>query len=664
MPPGSDTEPVAAEAPPCLRVASGLLGAGLLIALVDAGAIAATLPLPASGYRLRAAHHLFDAAETVGLAAFAGLVAGVVAHLLRRLRWAGFALAVLAVMAVVHATIAENLLRGVQFTALRRVPTLGSFGYHLVLSLAIVLGYQVAAQMAERRWLRALPVVLALIALVGDHVPFRDDYHGVHGIVAIGAAGVGGAGLAPVIERWIRALRRTARGRIALGVGAASAALGVLVPPPNAVRYELFRQPCAVAPWALATVLWRAPGLHGPTPAPPESPWFHDRSGDPAVPPSSPRLMPDRAVVVLITIDAVRADAVADPANAALFPTFTALARSGVTFTRAMAPATQTPLTLATVFSGRAFSEQLWTDHGEGVTRFLYPADDRSVRFPEVLAAQGVATFDMAGLIFLANEYGVLRGFSEQHVPVKGARHAHASELIDPILARLRHGVDKPTFLCTHLLEPHEPYDRGRKDGTPYERYLSEIAVADAYVGRVLALLQTKYGNRWALFVSSDHGEAFGEHGTHEHAKSLYQELVHVPLFAASPLFPPRRVDERVTLVDLGPTILDLFGLATPATFLGQSLAPILAGGTAELTRPLFAEGRLRRSLVTPEGLEVIEDQRRKLVEVYDLTTDPGETRNLFDADPVRGDAALATLRAFFAAHTRREGGYEVPFKP
>ena len=56
----------------------------------------------------------------------------------------------------------------------------------------------------------------------------------------------------------------------------------------------------------------------------------------------------------------------------------------------------------------------------------------------------------------------------------------------------------------------------------------------------------------------------------------------------------------------------------------------------------------------------MIDDPRRKLVEVYDLVADPGETRNLFDVDPGRVDPALATLRAFFVVHSRAE----VPFKP
>jgi arylsulfatase A-like enzyme len=182
-------------------------------------------------------------------------------------------------------------------------------------------------------------------------------------------------------------------------------------------------------------------------------------------------------------------------------------------------------------------------------------------------------------------------------------------------------------------------------------------------VGLVLRVLEERFGERWALFVSADHGEAFGEHETREHAKTLYEELLHVPLLAQSPLFRPREIRERVGLIDLGPTILDLFGVETPATFHGQSLVPLLAGGDTALTRPLIAEGRLRRALTEPDGLKVIEDLRRKVVEVYDLSSDPGETRNLFDVEPARSDAALAELRAFFAVHAWREGGYEAPYK-
>jgi arylsulfatase A-like enzyme len=368
--------------------------------------------------------------------------------------------------------------------------------------------------------------------------------------------------------------------------------------------------------------------------------------------------------VVLITVDAVGGSVVNDPADDARFPTLAELKRDGVVFTHVSAPGTQTALSLATVFSGRYFSELYWTDHGRGETRYAYPADDPSPRFPQLLSDHGVATATYAGLAFLTGEFGVVRGFREETLAVEGARHARATELIDPLLDRLRRAGKGPLFLYTHLMEPHEPYDRGRAEGSPRERYLSEVTVVDAQIRRVLRLLEARFGKRWALFVSADHGEAFGEHGGTEHGKTLYEELLHVPLLARGPLFAPRIVDERVGLVDLGPTILDLFGLDVPATFEGQSLVPLLAGGTERLSRPLIAEGRLRRALTQPDGLKVIEDARRKVVEVYDLGADPGETRNVFDLEPGRADAALAALRAFFAVHTRTEGGYQPPYKP
>jgi hypothetical protein len=78
----------------------------------------------------------------------------------------------------------------------------------------------------------------------------------------------------------------------------------------------------------------------------------------------------------------------------------------------------------------------------------------------------------------------------------------------------------------------------------------------------------------------------------------------------------------------------------------------------------LLAEGRLRRALTRADGLKVIDDPRRKVVEVYDLAIDPRETCNLFDRDPARSDAALAELRAFFAVHALRADRYDPPYKP
>jgi arylsulfatase A-like enzyme len=247
----------------------------------------------------------------------------------------------------------------------------------------------------------------------------------------------------------------------------------------------------------------------------------------------------------------------------------------------------------------------------------------------------------------------------------EGRRHAFARQMIDPVLERLRRAkAGEPLFVYTHLMEPHAPYDRGRHDGTEWEKYLSEIAVADMQIQRVLRLLEQRFGDRWLLFVSADHGEAFGEHETFQHTKTLYEELLRVPLLVRGPHVARRTIAEHVGLIDLGPTILDLFGAVTPGPFEGQSLVPLLAGRDVVLDRPLLAEGRLRRALYTPDGLKVIEDTRRETVEVYDLLQDPGETRNLFDEAPARADPALATLETFFDVHALKKPGYRPPYKP
>ncbi len=653
----------AKEREPGLRVAAALIAAASLLTVVDAAAIAITLPLPAAGVGLRLAHHVFDAAETLGLGAVAALLAGAFVRFVHPPRWAAFAAAVVVSVALVYATIAEGLGRLASLTLEGEHESALFVVYLGLLGVAIPFAYLVGAWLSRRPILRFLPVVVTLVGLSANYVPFPDDFAGNHGVVAWGASLLGGAALAPLVERAGLALLRSLRGRVALGALALFALLGVVVPPPNSVRYELFRQCCAVAPWVLATTLWRTPRLHAPVTLPP-SPWTQDRSAEPPVPPSVPHLLPRDAVVVLITIDAVRADVINDATNDALLPTFTALKHDGVVFTHASAPASQTALSLTTLFSGRYFSELSWIDHGVGRTRYTYPSNDDSIRFPQLLGQAGVTTANFAGLIFLANEYGVARGFAEEKVTVTGWRHARAHELIDPLVERLRHQGRGPLFLYTHLMEPHEPYDRGRQDGTPYERYVSEVAVADAQLGRVVRFLEQRFRNRWAIFVSADHGEAFGEHHTWQHGKTLYEELVHVPLIAVSPYFKPRTIDERVSLIDLGPTILDLFSVDTPPAFAGESLAPLLGGGSKVFTRPIIAEGRLRQALTQPDGLKVIEDHRRKLIEVYDLNSDPGEIHNLWDVDPARGDPALAALRAFFAVHTRTEGGYRVPYKP
>jgi arylsulfatase A-like enzyme len=309
-----------------------------------------------------------------------------------------------------------------------------------------------------------------------------------------------------------------------------------------------------------------------------------------------------------------------------------------------------------------------------------------------------VATVSVCSINFLAGGYGVTRGFREELMIARGRQHAPAREVMDPLIRRLGRAGPEPLLVYAHLTEPHSPYDRGDRRGTAWERYLSEIRVADTQIQRLVQLIDRRFADRAYLIITSDHGEAFGEHGTREHSKTLYEELLRVPLIVRGPGVAARRIEQRVGLIDLGPTILDLFGAETPPASMGQSLVPLLAGGDAPLDRPLLAEGRLRRALYWGD-LKVIDDPRRKVVEVFDLAADPGEAHNLFDVgresafaapsdvgresafaapsdvgresafaapsdhERARVDPALAALRAFFAAHRPDLPGYEPIYK-
>ena len=215
-----------------------------------------------------------------------------------------------------------------------------------------------------------------------------------------------------------------------------------------------------------------------------------------------------------------------------------------------------------------------------------------------------------------------------------------------------------------HILEPYAPYNRAGKHGTAYERYLREVALVDAEIARLKTFLEDNgLAERTLLILSADHGEAFGEHGMTCHARSLYDELLRVPLLFHHHALRPRRIDENVGLIDLGATIFDLMGVPTPGHFMGQSLVPFLRGQDVKLDRPIAADSGWRmQSILFEDGTKAIVDLQRQTQEVYDLGTDPGETHNLVDDPDSHADEYLDRLHLFFEAHTlQRPGGYTPP---
>lgn len=611
------------------RAFIGLVLASVVLSIGNAIAIEATVPFP--GIATRLLHHLTDFVENLTLGTLAGaLVAALITYVPRLT----VLLTTLGAAPIVHAAAGHTIWRKVMITFDGRYEWLVYVAIALESfagSVLFVIGHWLGS--FRRAWVIA--PVIATATLVINNLFQPDQYFGDHCVIACGASILAGAAVARRFEG--RFDRWPAR-RYATAV--TPFMLFAFIPPSNATRVELFKVPSSVSAWVLAWAWWHDPIS---TAAVEPTPWLAGKSGDAPIPAAKEALTAGAPVVVLITIDATRADVT----RTAPLPALEAMRAAGADFTNVVAPGSQTALSLSTLFSGRYFSQLKWDWVGTGSKKFVYPAVDPAPRFPELLTAAGVATAMAGPIVFLNPEYGIVRGFTDHRIMVQDSSHAMGNDVVNSLIDEIRAADPvRPAFFYAHIVEPHHPYDRGaKKDGPPLERYTSEVVLADELVARVARATEERFGNRAIFIVTSDHGEAFGEHNTVQHSKTVYEEVLRVPLVVRGGHVKPMKIDALVGIVDLGPTILDLFGVPTPPSFMGQSLVPLLGGQSMHFTRPLFAEARLHRAYFGE--LKVIEDVRRHTVEAYDLTKDPKELDNLYGRDP-RADIGLATLQTFF----------------
>jgi arylsulfatase A-like enzyme len=334
-------------------------------------------------------------------------------------------------------------------------------------------------------------------------------------------------------------------------------------------------------------------------------------------------------------------------------PALDRLARGGTVFTHAVA---HYPSTAASHMS--LFTSRLVAAHGvRGMTDRL-PAGLPTLA--EALRRGGYLTVAVTENATLARSLGFARGFHayrEFGTPTR-ATPGRVRETFREALRWLRRAPPEPFFLFLHTYEVHGPYRPSaghlrlvRPNALPqrlprFERrkredwewlYEAEIRFLDRLVGRLLAsLVREGLLARSVLVVTADHGEAFGEHGHWAHGTMVYDEVMRVPLvFHGAGIPPGRRVDARIGLVDVMPTILELAGLPAPASLDGRALTAALRGGTLT-PRPVFAElrGRLGPNPERPEedyravwlgDDKVIHHVHRDTWQVFDLARDPEE---------------------------------------
>ncbi len=384
----------------------------------------------------------------------------------------------------------------------------------------------------------------------------------------------------------------------------------------------------------------------------------------PLAKPALAQELPKEPIVVLITVDTLRWDLGYAGNPRPVSRSLDALAARSTVYERAYALASYTGKSIGPMLAGKYGSET-----HRGWSHFnSYGKSDTMIQ--ERLQAAGVRTVSVQCHWYFKENTGLGRGFdvldlsaAPRQLQMEGDRGVLADKVTDAAIAQLGvpENVRGKSFVWAHYLDPHAEYVKSPEfdfGSDARALYDSEVANTDRHVGRLLKFIEeSAFADRAIIIVTSDHGEAFGEHGLLRHGFEVWEELVRVPLIVHLPGRSGRRITARRSAIDLAPTLLGIFGAPAPTgegtDFMsGQSLLPELLGGAAEAPaeRVVFVDmaagpNNAERQAFIEHGLKVIATAGRPLG-VYDLDADPDEKKDLLDKDP-RAATAVERFKAF-----------------
>jgi arylsulfatase len=255
----------------------------------------------------------------------------------------------------------------------------------------------------------------------------------------------------------------------------------------------------------------------------------------------------------------------------------------------------------------------------------------------------------------------------KQWTPFLERAHRIDNRLVSRFDAWLSENAGEKLFVWVHLLTPHGPYEpplwvTGRhpglaEDGSNLKNtklaYEGEVIAADSLVGQLLSSIDEHVGKKRSVVVfTSDHGEAFGEHGMIEHGHSLHGEVIHVPLIVRSSDTPAATAVARIVrTIDILPTILELAAAAIdpPAGLRGESLVPLFTGDGPH--RLVYSEamlyGSTERSLIV-DGIKLMHDVQKTDDLLFDLIADGAELENVAAGRDTHTTSLRATLDSLY----------------
>ena len=317
--------------------------------------------------------------------------------------------------------------------------------------------------------------------------------------------------------------------------------------------------------------------------------------------------------IILITLDTVRADHLS--AYGYPFPTtpnLDRLAQKGVLFENAISPSSWTLASHGSIFTGL-----LPHQHGGN---WAAPIDPRPWTLADVLASRGYETAGFSSnIVYGYSGWGMGQGFEMYDDDSRSVEHnltktrvaqgivlpfyrkfvgknyferRSAGELNRDVAGWLRHRSSHPYFLFINYFDVHSPYlapsgydgrfGRMSKDllnkwlvknrvphpshfGPDDQRsvvgsYDNCVSYLDEQVGKLAGMIaRTQDAAKTIFIITSDHGEAFGEHGPYGHGWDLHREVVRVPLIIIGSGIPAGvKINAIVPTQELFSTVLDI----------------------------------------------------------------------------------------------------------
>jgi arylsulfatase A-like enzyme len=381
------------------------------------------------------------------------------------------------------------------------------------------------------------------------------------------------------------------------------------------------------------------------------------------------------ANVLLVILDATAAKHVgAYGYGRATTPELDRIAAEGVVFERAFTPAVYTLAAMSSLWTSRYPDE-----HGNVDPRTASLGRAR-LTLVDLLAAQGIATVGVVANGMAGPGFGFDRGFEEfREIYREFGQRADADSFREVLPAWFAAHRDRRFFAYLHYREPHWPYDpkppfdtafgpdgpipknlrdevafmvelnHHRRPTTPDEidhlirLYDGNLAFVDRELGFLRKTLEGQgLWDRTVVIVSSDHGEEMWEHGLIGHESQLFDPALQVPLILRFPRGAGPagvRVQGLADLLDLAPTIADVFGVLDKGgardAFGGRTLLPMLYGAPGKNAIVSRTRGEQPRWSLRDARYKLIYDGKLGTSQLFDLASDPGETRDLAPGEPL-----------------------------